>query len=253
MKCTINPGHDNVLELLRSILTLPDPVQTELIVCSTRGGFLEQVLTQLDVEYDLAREKALTARHPHDLETEAETEAETGAEAEVQEEDGYQANETVNSTSSHHHPLLSPTLHLLNTSQHINLVFCPSITVLRGYLSSCVSSSQPQPAKCGRMIVLNLLALHHDTSEFTLQGLSQTFATAVSAAHRTRRPLQLVECKDAVDPSNPNRGSALWDAEVRLLSGAVKVGEAAAAANWGQRSVSVRRIVSRWFELQAHS
>ena len=98
------------------------------------------------------------------------------------------------------------------------------------------------------MVILNLLAMHHGTSEFTLQGLSQTFAAAISAAHRTGRGLKLVECKDINDPSNPSRGPALWQAEVQLLSAAIKIGEA--GQNWGRRTIAVVKIASRWFKLE---
>ena len=47
------------------------------------------------------------------------------------------------------------------------------------------------------------------------------------------------------DPTNPNRGSRLWDAQVPLLSASVKLGQD--GSRWGGRATSIRRIAARWF------
>ncbi|KAI1624852.1 hypothetical protein EDD37DRAFT_364504 [Exophiala viscosa] len=230
----ITTKYDFVLELLEDLTKQDRLLPTDLIVCSTREAFLLEVVSELD---------------RHNAEQRVSTE---GAE-------GRDIDQTVQASSSpRSHILSSPSLYLLNASQYCRLVFCPSITVLRGYLSGYVSTSAlpipstgPRGPEGRQLIILNLLRLHHGTSEFTLQGLSQTLAVAVTAAHRTNRLLLLVECKDINDPSDPNSGPALWYAEVPLLSGSVKIGEG--GASWGRRTISIMRIASRWFRVQGNN
>ncbi|KIY03799.1 uncharacterized protein Z520_00490 [Fonsecaea multimorphosa CBS 102226] len=217
-------NYDYELELLQDILQEPSHIPTDLVICSPKGDFLEQLLVQLD---------QLRVR----------PEVQTPP---LQEEVNTQSDERLPEPKR---ILLSHTLHVLSASQFVNLVFCPSIPILRGYLSGYVSRSvAPSTQPPGPIIILNLLAMHHGTSEFTLQGLSQTLATAVSAGYRTNRVLKLVECKDINDPLNPNRGPRLWQAEVQLLSAAVKIGEP--GQSWGRRTISVMRIASRWFRAE---
>lgn len=226
----ITTKHDYALELLEDIVKEDPPVLTDLIICSTREGFVDQLLVLLD-------------RHDTSSRVAISKESEDASQGEVEEAPPTECSPT----------LLTPTLQLLNASRLCNLIFCPTTTVLRGYLASYCpwpgsSKSMASPLADGRVVILNLLALHHGTSEFTLQGLSQTFATAVSAGYRAKRQLELVECKDIRDPSNPSRGPALWHAEVQLLSGAVKIGEE--GSGWGRRSISVVTIASRWFQIR---
>lgn len=146
------------------------------------------------------------------------------------------------------HPLLSPTLHLIATSSTINLVFCPTVPTLRAYLCTYTPPTLSFNASTNtapHLIILDLLSLHHSTSEFTFQGLSRSLSTAVSTANRTSSDLSLIECKDITDPTNPSRGSRLWDAQVPLLSASVKLGQD--GNRWGGRATPIRRIAARWF------
>ena len=156
------------------------------------------------------------------------------------------------------HRLLIPTLQLLARSRTIKLVYCPSIDTLRAYLSSyaapvvapvvgpestgSVSSSKPLLA------ILDLVLLHHATSEFSVQGLMRTFASAVETANRNSMDLLLCECKDIHDPTNPSRGLRLWDTDVPLLSGSVRLGSG--GSSFAGRMVSVRRVAGRWFSFE---
>ena len=226
----ITTKYDYALALLEDIVRRERPTQTYLIICSTKEDFIGQIIPALQ------RHAAVpTATTPQ-----------------VFEEDDSQHGEI--GGTRHIHGLLSPVLHILNASSLVNLNFCPTIPTLRGFLSSDVpkpgpaSSSKSPSLPAHQIIILNLLQLHHGSSDFTLQGHSQTFATAASAAHRTNRCLKLVECKDINDPTNPNRGSALWHADVPLLSGSIKIGEG--GASWGRRTISVLNVASRWFKEQ---
>jgi len=149
----ITTSHNHILELLEDIVKLSHLNATELIICSTKEDFLEQVLSEID-HYN-ADIRTTTSSH--------------------QEDDGNRPREQTSSSPSH--ILLSRTLQLLSASQHVNLIFCTTITVLRGYLSGFVSKPSPMSPSSsspssGQITILNLLAMHHSTSEFTLQGLS---------------------------------------------------------------------------------
>jgi len=152
------------------------------------------------------------------------------------------------------HRLLIPTLQLLARSRTIKLVYCPSIDTLRAYLSSYAapvvvpestsSVSSPKPL----LAILDLVLLHHATSEFSVQGLMRTFASAVEAANRNSMDLLLCECKDIHDRTNPSRGPRLWDMDVPLLSGSVRLGSG--GSSFAGRMVTVRRVAGRWFSFE---
>jgi hypothetical protein len=149
------------------------------------------------------------------------------------------------------HAFLTPIFQLLSSSKSINLVFCPTVSTLRAYLASfnpCVRQD-PMPSRPpSQMLIIDLLALHHGTSEFTLQGLSRSFSSAVSTAYRAESSLTLIECKEVNDPTSPHRGPNLWGAQVSLLSGSVKIGQE--GSRWAGRSITIRKIAARWFTFE---
>ncbi|KIW86048.1 hypothetical protein Z517_01442 [Fonsecaea pedrosoi CBS 271.37] len=219
--------YDYESELLQDVVRETSLTPTDLVICSSKEDFLGQLVTQL--HQGQVQSEVETPSHPEEVDTPSEER-----------------------WSKPRHVLLSQILHVLSASQLVNLIFCPNIPILRGFLSGFVSrTALPSTRPPGPIIVLNLLAMHHGTSEFTLQGLSQTLATAVSAGHRTNRMVKLVECKDINDPFNPNRGPNLWQTEVQLLSAAIKIGEP--GQSWGRRTISVMRFASRWFRAEGQN
>lgn len=200
---------------------------TTLIICSTRNDFLDQVTP------------TVLAQQLQEIPPSQES---LGEDEPICE--------------PHPHRLLIPTLQLLARAQTINLVYCPSIDTLRAYLSSYVgpivtrNSINPTSSPKPLLAILDLVLLHHATSEFSVQGLMRTFASAVEAAHRNSMDLTLCECKDIRDPTNPNRGSRIWDTDVQLLSGSVRLGSR--GSGFAGRMVSVRRIAGRWFSFEQH-
>lgn len=253
---------DLIDDLIRDHSSQPGSgVRTSLIICSTRAEFLGQILA--GVRRPLPPPPATTTT--------------TASEATAYHDDGIEGEGTEVQGDKNHasrssdggggqQVFLSPILNLLGASQSIKLVFCPTIPSLRAYFASIdedglaaastSASTDPGPSLSSpsssrrpcQIIVLNLLAQHHGSSEFTLQGLSQTMATIVSAGARTKQAVRLVECKDANDPSNAHLGSTLWDVEVPLLSVSIKIGEG--GARWGRRTVSVKKIAGRWFRVE---
>jgi hypothetical protein len=210
--------HDTVLELLEDIPHSQHDATT-LVVCSTREDFLQQLLSSLS-QHQQAQAFDLKENEPEDQ----------------------------SSDITQTHPLLVPTLQLLSISKAIKLAFCPSIDALRAYASTFAAPDPAEPCSRPSLLIVDLILLHHATSEFSVQGLMRSLASAVEAAARNHMDLRLCECRDVHDLQNPDRGPKLWDAEVPLLSGSVRLrGEDAA---WSQRMISLRSIAGRWFEFE---
>ncbi|KAK1146020.1 hypothetical protein N8T08_003668 [Aspergillus melleus] len=150
-------------------------------------------------------------------------------------------------------PLFTKTLGLLSRSSRTKVSFCPTLEHLRAYLSvlhfndvagqDTVAVGEQQPCR-PLLAILDPLALHHSTSEFSAQGLSRTLAAVVETAAREAADLVLCECQDVTRPDNS--GLTLWDAQVPLLNSSVRTGRD--ESTWGGQSVPVRHIAQRWFE-----
>lgn len=218
---TILLKYKHAVEILQDLVDAHSPTPTDLIICSSRTEFLGQIIAGLHDE-------------PVDPQAEADS----------------KSPETAPDTPlTPTHPFLKPTLNRLSASQNVKLVFCPTVSVLRGHLSSyLVELSRLHPAGQPRLVIVNSLALHHGSSEFTVQGISQTFATMVATGARARRHVQLIECMDTQDSNSTDHGPQLWNKEVPLLSSSIKIGEG--GARWGLRTVPVARIASRWFTFE---
>lgn len=149
-----------------------------------------------------------------------------------------------------------PTLHFLAAAENTRLVFCPSIPTLRAYLASLPSTlsqvrTTTQPSSpTTQVLILNILALHDGTSEFSLQGLSRSCALLASCAARLgpEVSVQVLECVDVRDRESVYNGPRLWDAEVPLLSGSIKIGEA--GQGWAQRTIPVKKVAERWLRFE---
>ena len=223
MKAVIS-SLDYATELLDHIVERYSP-HTTLIICSTRNEFFDQIspviLAPLPQEIPASQESVDDDEPP---------------------------------TEPVAHPFLTPTLDLLAMSKTVKLAFCPSIDAVRAYLSSYVaparraSSTHPLQSPTTLLVILDLVLLHHSTSEFSVQGLSRSFACAVEAASRNKMDLLLSECKAVNDPRNPSRGSNIWNAEVPLLSGSVRIG--GEGTSFAGRMIRVRIIAGRWFDFE---
>jgi hypothetical protein len=150
------------------------------------------------------------------------------------------------------HDLLTKTIGLLARSSKIRLAFCPTLESLRAYLAVLTAADgmdmQDTQSSSDRQLlaVLNMVALHVTTSEFSAQGLSRTLAAAVEAASRAELDLKLYECANALDPTSSDWGRKLWDMNVPLLNGSVRMrGDESTMSG---RGVTVKRVASRWFE-----
>lgn len=178
---------------------------TILIICSTRDHFLEQLYTAIHTQTD-----------------------ETGL------------------PKSH---LLTKTIGILSKSSKVRLIFCPTLEHLRAYISVLRVSNPLISDELNEnrplLAVVDLLALHARTSEFSAQGLSRTLAAAVETAVREGLELMLCECRNALDPAGPS-GQRLWYEHIPILNGSVRMG--GEESIWRGRGVTAKRVAERWFE-----
>lgn len=224
--------YDSVADFLEELISHNNARITILIVCSTRNHFLEQLFGAMQATTSQAD------KPPREQDSPQQTSIET--------------------PTSGTHRLLTKTIGLLAESSRIKLVFCPTLESLRAYLSvlRVTRASEVAPAGCLTeqrdrrpvLAVLDLIALHCLTLEFSAQGLSRTLANAVEAASREGADLLLCECADSV---NGERGQRLWHQDVPLLNASVRTGVDESTSRG--RSVPVRRVVQRWFSLDETS
>ena len=156
-----------------------------------------------------------------------------------------------NLSTASSHDLLTKTIGLLAHASRIQLTFCPSLEALRAYLAVLssikgitpgVETDSPQRKL---LVILDMVALHAAAAELSAQGLSRTLASAAEAASRMRMDLTLCECTNAVTPSSVDWGESLWDKQIPLLNGSVRMrGEESVL---GRRGVSVKQVAQRWF------
>lgn len=150
------------------------------------------------------------------------------------------------------HDLLTKTIGLLAQSRRVRVTFCPSLESLRAYLAVLgrtgweSTGAENQVLTAQSLVILNMIALHASTTELSAQGLSRTLAAAVESASRAALKLILCECANAVDPSSTQWGGGLWDMQVPLLNGSVRL--RSEEGRWGGHGVPVKVIAQRWFD-----
>ncbi|RWQ97939.1 hypothetical protein C8Q69DRAFT_155271 [Paecilomyces variotii] len=215
---------DLISDFLASIIH-NEACSTVLLVCSTRDHFLEQLSGCIH---------PLHAASPTSLEQQLEN------------------DERRSFAREPDHPFLRKTIGLLANSRKIKLAFCPTIEHLRAYLSGLRitdnKGSRTDNSSRPLLAIVDLVALHATSSEFSAQGLSRTLALAVEVSARESLDIVLCECKDALDPQSSERGDGLWNVHVPLLSGTTRSsGEGAGRSG---SSVPVKSIAQRWFNFE---
>lgn len=167
--------------------------------------------------------------------------------------------------------LLSSPLYQVAIARHIRMVFIPTVTHLRAYLSvfdPAGSKIPPPPAdsvpsnssveRRPSLLVYGFLGLHRDTSEWSAQGISATAAGLVEAARRTEFGAVVVDAPMVSAGEDEDRlaegtgsvatGLAMLEEEAPLLSGSVaRAGGDFDEAAWTGRKVSIDRVLGRWF------
>lgn len=217
--------------LIQDFCTSAQPITT-IVVCCRRSHFFEQLVLHTSSILESIEEHGLQQHHP--------------------EADAPPGDNSAEQPRSPKHilaPLLHPTLRLLTTSLKTKIVFCSSIPSFRAHVSTLPLRANEDRDKPSKVVIMDMLALHHGTSDFTIQGLSRTFAMLAAVHRQMPGEMHLVECNDARDPSDPQRGPRLWNAEVPLLSGSVKIGEA--GQGWASRTTSIKSFARRWFHFDS--
>lgn len=186
--------------------------------------------------------------------------------------------------------LLTPTLLNIAASHNIKLSFITSVPALLAYLT--VLPHKPRPIsgsvrlveneKEALLVLLNPLALHHDTSYWSAQVISRSIALAVETAWKLQQRLMIVECNHisseshdldsiggaqdadttmtstAADPgasetvtgdSNSAQRTAQaspWDQHIPILSPGVRTFGTGPDRSWAQKTVRVRDVMRKW-------
>ncbi|KAK8161241.1 hypothetical protein IWX90DRAFT_289928 [Phyllosticta citrichinensis] len=174
------------------------------------------------------------------------------------------------------HPLATPTLQLLKSTLTIHLAFCPSLEALRAHLAvyrtnhvSEVSGGTREPMLC----ILNMLALHRETTSFSAQGISRTLAIAVEAAARCGQKLVISECPGPSDTitgeyrheaaerlpqdaeasvdQEPSEPQDPWSEQLSILNVTTK-SFGVGSRGWAGRTVSARAVAERWCRFERY-
>ena len=154
------------------------------------------------------------------------------------------------------HALLSSSLYQIATSRHIRVVYVPTVTHLRAFLSvfSPDESGLPAPPLTlrtdgkARLIIYGLVHLHRDTSEWSAQGLSNTASALVESTHRLSWRTLIIEPLSG--PSDTALEELLQEIVPILKGGARRPGLAFEEGAWSGRTVEVGRVLGRWFRFQ---
>jgi len=219
-----------------------------LIVCSSRVEFLSAAARQIR-----------HGGHPPQLEGGAEyEEASEGGQETTGPEEG-QSPRISSTADIRATQLLAAPLYQVAVARHIRVVFIPTVSHLRAYLSVfSVADSKvappPSPAhgigtspKVPLLLIYGLLDMHRSTSEWSVQGISNTTAVFVETARRVGFQAVAVEPRAHADTQMEE---ALAE-RMPILSGtARRAGPDLEGSRWTGRTVDVRCVLKRWFRFQ---
>lgn len=168
-------------ELLTWILNHSD-YPTAILICKPRAAFLSSLLA------DISSNTSPPPASSNDIPSSPPNPTTTSAQSQTPS-----------------HPLLLKTLHQISLSRHISLIYIPTTSHLRAYLS-VLSTNTPSKVKAppdgkwdkaGRkramIVVYGLVELHRGTSEWSAQGLSRSLAALVEMSGRERSVIVCLE------------------------------------------------------------
>ncbi|KAK4230336.1 hypothetical protein QBC38DRAFT_356999 [Podospora fimiseda] len=143
--------------------------------------------------------------------------------------------------------LSPPSLAQLSISRHIRTLFIPTVSHLRAYLSvfSIHDSKIPAPHNSSPKMLLayNVISSHRDTSEWSIQGISNTASALIEAANREGLRAIILD-SSPVDLTE----------KIPVLSGSSKrtlLGrDAAGEAGWMGKTAELNKVIRRWFRIR---
>lgn len=158
--------------------------------------------------------------------------------------------------------LLSAPLYQVAVTRHIRIVFMPTVSHLRAFLSvfALADSKIPPPPQTGDrtthnskghplLLVYGFLGLHRNTSEWSAQGLSSTAAGLVETAKRVK--LQAVIVDPPSQDGEEEGPEGLISEEVPVLSASARrAGPDTDEGGWTGRTVRLSRVLGRWFRFR---
>lgn len=215
---------------------------TTLIIGSTRADFLASLIQDIQQQQSKSHQ-TISDSSPED-----------------QPEDHQGEKSPHEGITGVKHPLLYSPLHQLATSRHIRIIYIPTVTHLRAYLSVFspddsrvsippTSSTVPGPNQSQgepHIILYGFLDLHRDTSEWSAQGLCNSSSTLVELAHRLSWQTLIVEPRGR----SAALGRVLRETVPILSGGARRLGPGLEEGAWTGRTVEIGRVLGRWFRFQ---
>ncbi|KAI2619046.1 hypothetical protein GGS26DRAFT_334895 [Hypomontagnella submonticulosa] len=215
---------------------------TTLIICSSRVEFLAALA-------DDVRQDTTHSKEPVFVENDVETSL-------AATEPG--AASTTGKHTPREHRLLSSPLYQVAISRHIRVVYVPTVTHLRSYLSvfSPDDSKIPAPPvlfnasgkKPPCIVLYGFLQIHRDTSEWSAQGLGNSASALVELGHRLSWETTIIE------PQRRNLvfslNGILKETIPFLSGGSRRPGPDSEEGGWAGRTVEVGRVMKRWFRFQ---
>ncbi|KAI9736444.1 MAG: hypothetical protein M1818_006178 [Claussenomyces sp. TS43310] len=262
-------------ELLDLILTRQSH-PTTLVVCSPEADFLSALLKSVNLSaasQSQPREQCPPPAPPSNFNLEAQT-----------------PNDSEGEGDGRPHHLLRPTLQQIAASRHVSTAFVPSVSHLRAHLA--VLPSGPAPTEHARphsallfdkpgtgfplLVIYGLVALHKDSSEWSVQGLGSTMAGAVEAGWRAGRRVVVIEPLGSNGDASGSQGQDLgmggeersgegniggghesgksegiWGERMPMLSGSTRrIGLVTDGGGWGGRTVQVGAVLGRWVRFE---
>ena len=215
---------------------------TTLIICSTRADFISAL------QEDILRQTVQNERQEPLPQPLSELHNDSGSSLRIPPQDALRSR------------LLAMPLSQLAVAKHIRLVFVPTVSHLRVFLSlfpiTDTNVSAPPPPPTGQaalqprrplLLVFGLVDLHRDTSEWSAQGLSNTAAALVDAAQEAKFRAVVVENKRHEDDGTGLEG-ILEDAVPVLSSSVRRAAPDLEEAGWTGRTIELHRVLGRWFK-----
>lgn len=239
---------------------------TTLVVCTTQGEF-DAALNE-DISREMRMHNPDYPQEPEDGDEQREPDQDDDREptAPIEEDvDMSVMPEISDGPPAWISPLLQHSIHRVAIAKHIRVVFVPSVSHLRAWLTVFPPPDpnivEPPPATAANtfarkaeaaplLLLYGFLDLHRDTSEWSAQGLSNTAAALVEAAHQAALRCVIVEPRIDWDVQVHDSETILGE-ELPMLSGAERRAAARdqddGGGGWIGRTVPVRRVLCRWF------